>query len=211
MLAAAGVAAGPAAPEEDSTPDSASATEAVRISPVATPPGAITEAIDILPGSPRPDGAHPVPTRLRLAPGGGVLFPVGSWADGFDPGISLGVGVARPVRPDLEVGAWVSRAEIRMEGRASITWTAFEARAAWYPPVSLAPASLYLTGRAGLLRSVLEAGQGREDEWNLLAGGGAGILLPLSARYGFRVEGLWRRVFAEGQGVSLNGGLLIEM
>jgi hypothetical protein len=156
-------------------------------------------------------GSYPVPLRLRVGVGPGVFLPVGSWADGFDPGLSLEAGVDRAVRPDMELGARVSRAEIRMEGRASLTWTSLEARAAWYPPVDLERLSIFLTGRAGLLRTVLAVGEGREDEWDLLTGGGGGVLVPISGRYAFRAEALWRRVFAEGQGFVFGGGLLIEL
>jgi hypothetical protein len=149
--------------------------------------------------------------KPRIVLEGGIFLPVGLWSEGFDPGISLGAGVDLPLKNSIEFGGRISRIEIRRENRVFFSWTAMEGRFAFYPPVDLSPFDLFISARGGLLKAAVEVGEGREEEWDILAGFGGGVVLPISNEFIFRCSALWQKVFAEGGGVSVSVGLVLNI
>jgi hypothetical protein len=137
----------------------------------------------------------PVENQIRLTLGGGLFLPVGKWSEGFDPGISLGMGVDFPIREALEVGGRFSKVELKMDNQATLDWLSMEVQVSYFPPVDFSHFDFYLAGRSGLLRAVFEVGEGREDEWDL------------SDDFNFQGIALWQKVFAEAAGFYFGGGL----
>jgi len=149
--------------------------------------------------------------KPRIALEGGIFLPIGLWSEGFDPGISLGAGVDLPLRDSIEFGGRISRIEIMRENRVFFSWTAMEGRFAFYPPIDLSPFELFVSARGGLLKAVVEVGEGREEEWDILAGFGGGVVLPISDEFLFSCSALWQKVLAEGAGVSVGVGLVLNI
>ncbi len=147
----------------------------------------------------------------RMALEGGAFLPVGSWSEGFDPGISLGAGVDLPLRDSMEFGGRFSRIDVNRDDRVFFSWTAVEGRLAFYPPVDLSPFHLFVSAGGGFLKAAVEVGEGREEEWDILAGLGGGFVLPISDGFLFRCSALWQKVLAEGGGIYVGVGLAMDI
>ena len=169
--------------------------------------GAPVTSPEVVPG---PDTGS-IFDRLKVTLGGGLFLPMGPWSDGFDPGIALGIGCDFPSYPILDLGARLSRIETRRDDHAAVDWLSIEAQATYYPPLESTVFDPFLVGRGGLMRAAVEVGQGREEEWDAVAGLGGGLNFPLSDRTDFRVEAVWEKILAEGggllTGVELRFGL----
>ena len=145
--------------------------------------------------------------RTEITLGGGLLFPVGRWAEGFEPGASVQAGFDRPLNGHIGVGGRISRATLRSGDRGEVKWLSMEAEIAYDPPLDLSHVEPFVLGRAGLLLAAVEVGEGREAEWDVLTGIGGGVRIPISEDFRFVGSGLWNRAFGGGQGFHFTGGL----
>jgi hypothetical protein len=146
-------------------------------------------------------------SRMRINLSGGFFYPVGKWADGFDPGVSIGAGFDLPLRERIDIGGRFSRFALKRDDQTTFKWLSVEAQATFYPPIDFTRAEPFVLGRSGLLQAAVEVGEGREDEWDFLVGVGGGVRVPFSEDFRFLGTVFWSRVMGEGQGFHFTGGL----